>query len=403
MADISFNHGVRVFESDDNPLLIRTSQSAVLAHIATAPDADNDTFPMHTPVLLKGSEDAGKIRKLGTTGELRRIVDGVLDQEGTYQYIIRIPHSADQNDQISHFVGNSADRTGVHALEKIYGMPEYNRRHRPKIVTVPGRTAGAFTPVAQELPGILTKMRAVAFVDGPNTTDEAAVAWRNEFTSDRLYPIDPYVKVWDDVANAYRHEPASPRFAGVQARVDRTSGFWWSVSNKPIYGISGIARPMNYGLQSNYLNENGVNTIIPGDDGGWTTWGNRMATGAAFKLFLPVRRTTDIINEAIEKEYRRFNDAPMTAVQCKLMLESGNAFMRALAAEGAIYNGHMFWDRERNLDSELGQGRVTLGVKFLPPPMEDIRIIQYYEITYFAVLRDQVLNENNLSFSAIAA
>lgn len=64
MADISFHHGTRVFESQETPVLIRTMQSAVIAHIGTAPDADVNVFPLNKPVLIKGQQNIPKWRLL---------------------------------------------------------------------------------------------------------------------------------------------------------------------------------------------------------------------------------------------------------------------------------------------------------------------------------------------------
>jgi len=51
-------------------------------------------------------------------------------------------------------------------------------------------------------------------------------------------------------------------------------------------------------------------------------------------------------------------------------------------------------DAERNTNEEMAQGRVTLAVDFEPPaPMEDIRLIAYRNIRYYADLRERVLEE----------
>lgn len=188
-------------------------------------------------------------------------------------------------------------------------------------------------PVIAELVGVLENLRAVALVDGPDTTDAAAVLWREKINSDRIYPIDVKHLVFDKVLEAYVAQPASSRFAGVQARVDRQNGFWWSLSNKPINGISGVSRSISYGEQSDYLNENNVNTTINLGDG-FITWGNWLATGIDLNRFVSVRRTMDFINEALEAAYLEFVDKPFSVANLKFMIESGNAFLAVLKAEG---------------------------------------------------------------------
>lgn len=555
MADISYNHGARVFESNETPVLIRTDQSAVVFLIGTAPDAEPADWPVGKTVLLKGSPT--KARTLGNTGTLKAAVDGIFDQHGAYVFVHRVAAGADAAATLSNIVGDSTALTGVHAAlacESTFGL-------KPRILIAPGFTASTATdgiasinatqqgdgyttaptvtiagqggngaaatatlagdevasiavsaggagyvtaptvviagagtgaeavatvvggvvtgvivteggagytaaptitftggggtgakaeaiveagkvtgfivrnpgygyvnpvvtisggggtgatatatvgatinPVVAELAGVADKLGAVAFVDGPDTTDEAAVAYRSLINSQRIYIIDPKALVWSTDLNANVPQPASARFAGVQCRVDRENGFWWSLSNQPINGITGVTRPVTYGDQANYLNERAVATIINRNGEGYRTWGSRVATGDDLWRFLPVRRTADFINEAIEKAYLEFVDKPFSLANLKFMVESGNAFLRTLQAEGAILGGRVWLDPERNTNEEMAQGRVTLAVAFEPPaPMEDIRILAHRDITYYAVLRDRVLQEigsGNLSAAA---
>ncbi len=581
MADIAFHHGTRVFESLETPILIRTTQSAVIAHIGVAPDADAEVFPLNKPILLKGTAEYSKAVALGDAGTLKASLDGAFDQIGTYNYVIRVEEGEDLPETLSNLIGDGAAMTGVHALLKCESL--YGRNVKPRLVVVPGFTqslgddgvascnitapgtsyetaptvyvypadatktvsrtpdptnagngvmtlatpaygagivagtyrvecvtaaanAGTFNvidpagqvigqatvavayngpikftiadgandfevgdgfnvtvaitggagvgaeleaivlsgavnqlvikrpgfgyengiaiafaggggsgaaasatagavanPVVAELVGVLEKLRAVALVDGPDTTDQAAVLWRQKINSDRIYPIDVKHLVWDTELDAYVTQPASPRFAGVQARVDRQQGFWWSLSNKPINGIGGVSRPISYGDQANYLNENSVNTTINMGDG-FITWGNRVATAIDLNKFISVRRTMDFINEALEAAYMEFVDKPFSLANLKFMIESGNAFMKVLRAEGAILNGRVWLDSERNTNEEMAQGRVTLGVDFEPPaPMEDIRLITHRNITYYAELRNRVLEEIRSGALAFAA
>lgn len=482
MADIAFHHGTRVFESQETPILIRTAQSAVVALIGTAPDADAVEFPLNKPILIKGSTELSKSKLLGDAGTLKKAIDAVFDQVGTYCYVIRVAEGDTTYATYSNLVGDAAAMTGVHALKKCEGL--YGRKLKPRLVAVPGFTSSLATdgiasinvtvqganyttvpavaitggggqgaeakviieggqvtgiivtkpgfgyteapavaitggggvgataaanvgtvanPVVAELVGVLEKLRAVAFVDGPDTTDAAAVLYRETINSDRIYICDPKVLVWDTVLDAYVPMPASPRFAGVQAKVDRTNGFWWSVSNKPINGIGGTVRPISYGDHANYLNESHVNSVINLGEG-FITWGNRVATGIDLNKFLSVRRTMDFINEAIEAANLEFVDKPFSKANLKFLIESNNAFMRVLKAEGAILGGRVWLDPERNTDEEMAQGRVTFGVEFEPPaPMEDIRFIAHRQIRYYAVLRKEVLEEVQDGALALAA
>jgi phage tail sheath protein FI len=383
MAVASFHHGTRLTESNETPVLLRIAQTAVVALLGTAPDADAAKFPLNTPVLLPGNPALAA--DLGETGTLKDAVDDVFDQTSCNCIVIRVEEGVDLAETLSNLVGDATLRTGVHALktcDSVLGL-------KPRLVAAPGFTTGdgvTANPVVAELVGILDELGAVGFADGPDTTDADAIAYRTLINSPRIYVVDPKVQVWDTVTSAYVARPASARFAGVQARVDTELGFWHSLSNKPINGIGGVSRPVSYGIQADNLNEKHVGTII-NTGSGFITWGNRTATELDLWVFLSVRRTADFINEAIEKAYLEFVDKPFSKGNIKLMIESGNAAMRNFQRIGAILGGKVWFDETLNEPTQMAAGRITLSVDFEPPaPMEDIRFIAHRNIDYYLEL-----------------
>jgi phage tail sheath protein FI len=388
MADLSFHHGTRLQESNETPVLVQVAQTAVVGLLGTAPEADPAKFPINTPVLLKGNP--AEAADLGATGTLKDAVDDVFDQIGAYTIVIRVEEGLDDAATMTNLVGDATQLTGVHALKKA----EAQLGIKPRLIAIPGFTSGdgvTANPVVAELVGVLDQLKAVGFVDGPDTTDEDALAYRELIGSQRVYVVDPKVLVWDTETNAYAARPASARFAGVQARVDTNLGFWHSLSNKNINGIGGASRTVTYGLQSDYLNENHVGTII-NMGSGFITWGNRAATTDDLWVFLSVRRTADFINEAIEKAYLEFVDKPFSAANLKFMLESGNAAMRTFKASGAILGGRVWIDETLNEPTEMAAGKITLSMEFEPPaPMEDIRFIAHRNIQYYLELTKEAL------------
>lgn len=388
MSFASFHHGTRLAESNETPVLVQVAQTAVVGLLGTAPDADAAKFPLNTPVLLKGTptDAAG----LGDTGTLKDAVDDVFDQIGAYTIVIRVEEGVDAGATMSNLVGDATQLTGVHALKKA----EAQLGIKPRLIAIPGFTSGdgvTANPVVAELVGVLDQLKAVAFVDGPDTTDADAIAYRDLIGSQRVYVVDPKVLVWDTATSTYVARPASARFAGVQARVDTNLGFWHSLSNKAINGIGGASRTVTYGLQANYLNENHVGTII-NMGSGFITWGNRAATEDDLWVFLSVRRTADFINEAIEKAYLEFVDKPFSGANLKFMLESGNAAMRTFRASGAILGGRVWIDETLNEPTEMAAGKITLSMEFEPPaPMEDIRFIAHRNIQYYLELTKEAL------------
>ena len=388
MAFLNFHHGTRLAESNETPVLVQVAQSAVVGLLGTAPDADADKFPLNTPVLLKGNPT--EAADLGDAGTLKDAVDDVFDQIGAYTILIRVEEGVDLATTQSNLVGDATAMTGVHALKKAEPMLGI----KPRLIAAPGFTSGdgvTANPVVAELIGVLDELKAVAFADGPDTDDATALLYRSLIGSQRVYVVDPKVLVYDTATSQNVARPASARFAGVQARVDTELGFWHSLSNKNINGIVGASRTIAYGLQSNYLNENHVGTIV-NMGSGFKTWGNRSATDVDLWRFLNVRRTADFINEALEKAYLEFVDKPFSAANIRFMLESGNAAMRQFKASGAIIGGRVWLEENRNLPEDMAAGKITLSMDIEPPaPMEDIRFIAHRNIQYYLELTKDAL------------
>lgn len=272
-------------------------------------------------------------------------------------------------------------------------------------VTITGKTGSkdavatanigaVMNPVVAELAVVADKLKAIAYVDGPDTSDQAAVQYRGLINSGRIAICDPKVLKFDTELEANVPVPSSPIFAARQAAMDLEQGFWWAGSNVEVSGIVGVNRPIEYGDQSNYLNENRINTIVNIDNSGFRLWGVWTCASDLLWQFIPVRRTADAINEALEKAYLEFVDKPFSKANLKFMVEGGKAFMRQMELEGAVLPGHDVWLLDTNTDNDMAQGIIKLGVKFEPPaPMVDIRITAHRNIASYTLLLNQVAQE----------
>ena len=278
-------------------------------------------------------------------------------------------------------------------------------------VTITGDGTGAtataakgstINPVVAELMSVAESLKAIAYVDGPDTTDQAAVQYRSLINSGRIFVCDPKVLKFDTVSALNVPQPSSPIFAARQAKMDLEQGFWWAGSNVEIAGIVGVNRPLEYGAQSDFLNESRVNTIVNINNQGFRLWGVWTCDSDVLWQFVSVRRTADAINEALEAAYLEFVDRPFSKANLKFMIEAGRAFLRTMELEGAILPGSDVWLLDSNTDEEMAQGIVKLGVKFEPPaPMVDIRITSYRNIAAYTLLLNQVAQE--ISGGSLAA
>lgn len=385
----TFLHGVEVIEIDDGPRPIQTVRSSVIGLIGTAPDADAAAFPLNTPVLIAGSRSAAA--KLDTVGDgdgtLPDAVDAIFDQAGAVVVVIRVEEGVDAAATLVNILGGvdagTGAYTGVHAFlaaESVLGFA-------PRLLIAPGFTGnrpedlpdnpGTYlaNPVVAELLGIADRLRAVIIADGPDSNDADAIAYAGDFGSKRVYVVDPGVKVLAADGSIAMH-PASARVAGIIAKSDSERGFWWSPSNREIYGIVGTSRPVDFTLgdanaRANLLNEQNVATIIRQD--GYRLWGNRTLSGDAKWAFLSVVRTADMINDSLLRAHLWAVDRNLSRTYIEEVSEGVNAYLRHLTAIGAILGGRCWADPELNTPDQLAAGKVYFDFDFTPPaPAEHV-------------------------------
>ncbi len=318
-----FLHGVEVVEIDTGTRPIRTVRSSVIGLVGTAPNADADKFPLNKPVLIAGkrSDAAG----LGDAGTLMPAIDDIFDQAGAIVVVVRVEEGADDAATLSNVIGGTDAITGLPEGLQVLLTTENELGVAPRILVVPEFSQEQ--AVVADLISIATKLRAVIIADGPNSNDADAIAYRDNFGSDRIYLVDPWVKVWDTVTSTEIIRPASARVAGVIAKSDAERGFWHSPSNRLIDGILGTARPIDFTLgdatsRANILNENEVTTIIQRD--GYRLWGNRTLSADPKWAFLKRRRIADMINESIMQAHFWAVDRNITRTYMEDVIEQVN-------------------------------------------------------------------------------
>jgi Bacteriophage tail sheath protein len=258
----------------------------------------------------------------------------------------------------------------------------------PRLLIAPG-----FSHLHKELVDSMIaaadRLRAIAIADGPNTDDTEAITYREMFGSARLFMVDPHVKVYESVAEPEKMTPSSAHVAGVIAKSDQERGFWYSPSNRPILGISGTGRSIDFTLgdanaRANILNENEVTTII--HQGGYRLWGNRSTSLDPKWAFISVRRTADLINDALLRSHLWAVDRNITRTYVQDVVAGVNSYLRNLISIGAILGGNCWADPELNTPSEVLKGKVYFDFDFTPPyPAE--------HITFRSIMVDNYISE----------
>lgn len=359
-----FLHGIEIVELDDGPRPIRTVKSSVIGLIGTAPEASAEKFPLDTPILIAGrrTEAAG----LGKTGTLPAAIDGIFDQCGAMVALVRVAEGSAEETK-SAIIGGIDDNTGKRAGLQAFLDARNAIKVTPRILAAPGFSHEL--AVGTEMNTLAQRLKAVAIVDGPNTTDAAAISARENYGSDRVYVVDPWVKVWDAVQKKEVVQPASARVAGLISKMDNSKGWWWSPSNQVIDGIVGTARGIDFELsdvncRANHLNEHEVATIV--HEGGYRLWGNRSCSKDPRTAFLCVRRSADMIAESILHAHLWAVDRGITKTYLEDVRDGVRAYIRHLKKVGALLGGDCWVDPEINTPDQIAQGIVYWDYDFTP-------------------------------------
>lgn len=374
-----FLHGVNVIEVTSGAKTVRAAKSSVIGVIGTAPEADEQKFPLNKPVLIAGS--LKEAAKLGKTGTLPQAVSSIFTQVGATVVVIRVKESENsdpklkEEETLKNIIGSVDEETGEYQGIEAFLSSESIVHVLPRILIAPQFThqlpEDGKNPVVGALISIAEKLRSIIVADGPNTNDEEAIKWRKSVGSSRVYVVDPWVKVFEG-----EERPASPFVAGLIAKVDGEQGFWHSPSNKEINGIVGTSRPIDFTLgnincRANHLNENEVTTII--HQNGYRLWGNRTCSNDSKWAFLSVRRTADLINDSLLRAHLWAVDRNITKTYIDDVIEGVNSYLANLKAQGAIISGKCYATSELNTPANIASGKVYFDFEFTPPyPAEQI-------------------------------
>jgi len=316
------------------------------------------------------------------TGEIRRLPNGRIAAGATIA--VDYDHARPGAVGASEIIGSvdaGGNRTGGQAL-----LNSFNRfGFWPKILIAPGYSTQTSVAGELEILAASDNLRAVGLVDAPvGTTRDDALAGRGpdgdinfQFGSDRMILCYPHVEVFDQATETTRLEPYSPRLAGVIARTDEESGYWFSPSNKTIRGITDIEFDLSAMINNpqsdvNQLNAAGIVTVFNSFGSGHLTWGNRSSAYPRSTYptnFIATRRTADMVHESLEFAMLQFLDRPINQALIDAIVESGNGFIRELIGRGALMPGSKIeFFKSKNPDTQIANGHLVFAITMLPPP-----------------------------------
>jgi hypothetical protein len=381
----NYLHGIEVVEIDDGIRPIQTVRSSIIGLIGGAASADAAKFPLDTPVLVTGPRQAAA---LGADGTLLDAYRAIYAQGAAVVVVVRID---DTTDALAAAVGDPIAFTGINAFLRAQALTGV----APRILVAPGltgtRPAASANPLVTAALPVLQRLRAIIVADGPNTDTADALIYAADWGgTDRVYVVDPAVRVYDPVAAALVTRPASGYAAGLIAATDIKHGVWWSPSNQVVAGVSGTARPIGY-VQSasesehNLLNEAKVATFI--QPSSWRLFGNRVTATDTLWTFLSVRRTADIIYDSIDAALLWALDRPATPQLVVDVRDTVQTYLDNLVGIGALLGGRVWFDPELNPVTALQSGQLTLDFDIEPPaPIERITFRAHRNGDYYETL-----------------
>lgn len=377
---MSFFHGVTTTDIKTGARTISLPSSSIigLCDTFTPGGLDGGTAKAGELKLITSEREA--IAAFGANSAITKACKAIYTKAKAVIVAIGVPKLEDAALQTSAIIGGvlaSGQRTGLQAL--LDGKSLFNAQ--PRLLIAPGHTAKQ--AVATALDSLAQKLRAIGILDGPGTTDEAAMLYADNFGSRNLFMVDPGVQYWDTDLSQTVDAPGSAWAAGLFAWTDAEYGFWASPSNKEFTGLTGTTRAVEYldgdeTCRANLLNNANIATIIRDD--GYRLWGNRTLSSDPKWAFVTRVRTLFILMDAVQAGHKWAVDRSITKTYVKDVTDGLEAFMRDLKAQGAIINFEVYPDTELNTASQIAQGKVYWRIRFTDvPPAENPNFL--FEVT----------------------
>ena len=387
MAD--YHHGVRVVEINEGTRPIRTVSTAVIGLVATAPMADEATFPLNTPVLITDLYAA--IGKAGTSGTLRRTLSAIVNETRAICVVVRVEEGTEADATTANIIGGVSEtgqKLGMQALtaaETKFGV-------KPRILGVPELDNES---VASELAAVAQQLRAFAYVSayGCETVEEANM-YRENFGQREVMVIWPNWQAFDVDAEETRPLSAVAKALGHRAMLDNQIGWHKTLSNMPINGVTGITKDLSWDLQdpatdAGVLNAADVTTLI--NKSGFRFWGSRTCSEDPQYAFESYTRTAQVLADTIAEAHLWAVDKPMHPSLVRDIIEGINAKFRELIRRGYLLGGSAWFDAELNTPEVLKSGKLYIDYDYTPvPPLENLMFQQRITDRYLVDFADRI-------------
>jgi phage tail sheath protein FI len=393
MATTTFKHGITVTEVSNGARTLTAVSTAIIGLIATGADADADTFPLDTPVLISNVETA--IGQAGSTGTLARSLQAIANITRPVIVVIRVEEGETDAESASNVIGTVKEdgtRTGMQALltaASVVGVI-------PRILGTPGLETQAVTTA---LAVVAKKLRGFVYARAIGATIAAAKLYRANFSQRELMLLMPDFTVWDTDSSANVPSYAAAHAMGLRAMIDEDTGPQKTLSNVAVDGVDGLSQPIHWDIEdqdsdAGLLNASEITALIR-KTSGFAFWGNRTCSDDPNFVFESTVRVAQLLADTIILGMEWASDKPLTPALAKDVIETVNGLFRKLKAAGVLLGAEAWYDETVNTIDTLKTGKLTIRYKYtVPPPLEDLSFSQEITDEYFADFAAQ-LSETN--------
>lgn len=378
MAQPTF--GLTIKQVDNEPRSAIAADLSTIGLVVTAPGANAATYPLNTPVLIN-SADTDAVDALGTTGTIAHQIDLIEAQLTGFAasarlVIVRVDEGADDDATMANLI------EGIEALEdaeSILGVA-------PRLIGVPGytyqqETPATGNPVVAALPGTLEKLVGMAVITGPHNSLQGYTDWRETFSSQRLIPVETWVKVGSPAVEV---DSVGAVLGMIVARDNANNGVpSKSAANRPMQGIVDVSRPIPFStvdgntegqqilaLHGGIIVRGEAGSVTSLGTGGFTFVGTDTAAEDDLWRFYNVKRMRDYIHLLFLRTLRiylgRFNLNKQTI---EAVLQTMTLALRDLEADGDILGFKIGFEADKNNVGNLRLGNFSLYFKAEEPPV----------------------------------
>lgn len=385
-------HGIKVNELLVGTRAINPLSTAIIGLLCTATaeagapaTALDAAFPLNTPVLVGDIRKA--IGQAGTGGTLKPALEAIADQASPVLVVIRVAEgegedaeetAADQDEKVIGTVTEDNVYTGMQGFLAAQAQLDI----RPRILGAPGLDSEAVTaaliPIAQQL-------RAMVYAQCGGDDVAGAIAYAGDFNAREL------MLLWPKFGADFEGDTVA-RAMGLRALIDQEIGWHKTLSNVAVNGVTSLDRDISFDIlggdtDAKLLNEANITTLVRQE--GFRFWGNRTLSDEPLFAFESATRTAQVLKDEIALGLTWAIDKPLTKVLVRDILETINARIRLLTAQGRLIGGKAWYDPALNEEAQLAGGQLVIDFDFTPAaPMEGLTLNQRITDRYYASFAD---------------